>query len=910
MNKSLLLLSLLPFALVAGTLEESGSPERDSLRVRFLGTGAADWNGRDARGELRRWTSALLDGRVLVDYTATNADMIPADAHPKTVFYTHSHADHYDPDAALRLGVRQVYVNASWVEGARREFAAAAERLGLPAPDVRGLAFGESAAAEGILLTSLPANHVTDRDGEHCSMYLVEKGDVRLLYATDTGGIPGEAARIAGIDAHVRPGRPITALIMEATMGVAHADDFRIYSHSSVATVAQTLRVLQTTKRYLPVPDQKVYLTHMARTLHGTQREIAAALPEPFTPAFDGLEVTFASPRSETERIQGEIDRVSAQGGGRVVIGKGVHPCGTLYLKSGVELHLEEGVTLEDFGHMTFRNITVDSDGPIGISGNSTSLVRDMTLDGISGTIRADPPVVSRRTQGLEVMRKTVSRLAKMPAAESREAERAPYEVSWNGNVLWQQDARISSVPHNRVWPGHQRELSQTEIARFVRFDHEVAGTLEIRGDGVGRLLRHVLPLSEKASVSTEGDDGICIAISRPGAHVVEFDGLPTLHVFADPPLAPVPAPGPGGRLIRFERGEHSPGVVAPRSGDVVVLDEGAVVYGSLFVLNATNVTVTGRGIFDGSRLERSDETMRAFRRAHRLPEIDTESACFAYSVYGSEDVAISGVTFRDPPFWTLVIRNQCRRTLVDNIHIIGNWRYNSDGIDVCASRDTVIRNSFFRTFDDCVIARGPYLKGEYAPVDGMVVTNCSLYCDWGMPFKAQVQDFRGSTIQNVCMRDCRILAMRENGILLAVRYGSDLNVLRNFTFEDLEFDFFPQPYSSLQKTDGEAFVPKPMMYNTLVLSYSYSLGKNLDNQVNGPMEDPGYYHFIYEDLAFRRFKTFGEKRTLDVCLLAKVPRHEYRRVTIEDLPPFKRVGPETVWSNVVSSVEGRTGER
>ena len=575
-----------------------------------------------------------------------------------------------------------------------------------------------------------------------------------------------------------------------------------------------------------------------------------------------------------------------------------------------ISASIEEGVTLEDFGHMTFRNITVDSDGPIGICGNGTSLVRDMTLDGISGTIRADPPVVSRRTKDFAVMRKTVSRLAKMPAAESREAERAPYEVSWNGIVLRQQDARISSVPHNRVWPGHQRELSQTEIARFVRFDHEVAGTLEIRGDGVGRLLRHVLPLSEKASVSTEGDDGICIAISRPGAHVVEFDGLPTLHVFADPPLAPVPAPGPGGRLIRFERGEHSPGVVAPRSGDVVVLDEGAVVYGSLFVLNATNVTVTGRGIFDGSRLERSDETMRAFRRAHRLPEIDTESACFAYSVYGSEDVTISGVTFRDPPFWTLVIRNQCRRTLVDNIHIIGNWRYNSDGIDVCASRDTVIRNSFFRTFDDCVIARGPYLKGEYAPVDGMVVTNCSLYCDWGMPFKAQVQDFRGSTIQNVCMRDCRILAMRENGILLAVRYGSDLNVLRNFTFEDLEFDFFPQPYSSLQKTDGEAFVPKPMTYNTLVLSYSYSLGKNLDNQVNGPMEDPGYYHFIYEDLAFRRFKTFGEKRTLDVCLLAKVPRHEYRRVTIEDLPPFKRVGPETVWSNVVSSVEGRTGER
>ena len=280
-------------AVVATGLPALGETGPDSLKVRFLGTGAADWNGRDARGELRRLTSVLLDGKVLIDYTATDADMVPADVRPETIFYTHSHGDHYDPAAALKLGVKRVYVNASWVEGARREFAAAAEKAGVPAPTVEGLAFGASATAEGIRFTSLPANHVTKRAGEHCSMYLVEKGAVRLLYATDTGGIPGEAARLAGIDAHVRPGKPITALIMEATMGVDHADDFRIYSHSSVATVAQTVRVLQKTRRYLPAPGQKVYLTHMARTLHGTQAEIATAVPSPLTPAYDGLEVTF-----------------------------------------------------------------------------------------------------------------------------------------------------------------------------------------------------------------------------------------------------------------------------------------------------------------------------------------------------------------------------------------------------------------------------------------------------------------------------------------------------------------------------------------------------------------------------------------------------------------------------------------
>ncbi len=74
-------------------------------------------------------------------------------------------------------------------------------------------------------------------------------------------------------------------------MGVGHEDDFRIYAHSSVATVAQTVRVLTATKRYLPPLGRKVYLTHMARTLHGTHAEIEKTAPAPLCPAFDGLEL-------------------------------------------------------------------------------------------------------------------------------------------------------------------------------------------------------------------------------------------------------------------------------------------------------------------------------------------------------------------------------------------------------------------------------------------------------------------------------------------------------------------------------------------------------------------------------------------------------------------------------------------
>ena len=48
----------------------------------------------------------------------------------------------------------------------------------------------------------------------------------------------------------------------------------------------------------------------------------------------------------ETAALQCRIDEAAAAGGGRVTIGPGVHKSGTIYLKSGVDLHLEKGAVL------------------------------------------------------------------------------------------------------------------------------------------------------------------------------------------------------------------------------------------------------------------------------------------------------------------------------------------------------------------------------------------------------------------------------------------------------------------------------------------------------------------------------------------------------------------------------------
>ena len=283
--------------------------EERGILVRFLGSGAAGWKPEWTKNpNMRRQSSVLLDGRVLIDFTACSFDKLPEGCRPEVLFQTHSHGDHYSPTAAVKSGVKRMYVQESWAAAARKEVAAAAKELALPAPEVMALPFGNPVEECGLRITGVPANHSTSRvtDGtlERTSLYLVEKGESRLLYATDTGGIPGDAARMIGIDPHIRKDnfarfatdyvvepKPLTAFIMEATNGDID-DDFRLFVHSSVQAVARTVAMLKKHGRFAPPHGQHAYITHLAIKYRDWAAEkINAELPDSLRAAYDGLEL-------------------------------------------------------------------------------------------------------------------------------------------------------------------------------------------------------------------------------------------------------------------------------------------------------------------------------------------------------------------------------------------------------------------------------------------------------------------------------------------------------------------------------------------------------------------------------------------------------------------------------------------
>ena len=120
--------------------------EERGIRVRFLGSGAAGWRSEwaEKNPNARRQSSVLLDGKVLIDFTSCSFDKLPKECHPEVLFQTHSHGDHYSPRAAVKSGVKRLYVQESWAAAARHEVGEAATALSLPAPEVIALPFGKA----------------------------------------------------------------------------------------------------------------------------------------------------------------------------------------------------------------------------------------------------------------------------------------------------------------------------------------------------------------------------------------------------------------------------------------------------------------------------------------------------------------------------------------------------------------------------------------------------------------------------------------------------------------------------------------------------------------------------------------------------------------------------------------------
>jgi len=267
--------------------------EDELLKVRFLGTGAADWDRAPRTGKIyRRWSSILVDNRFAIDFTKLSPEMLPEGCKPKAIVYTHSHPDHYSPATAVKMGVQHVFLHRSWVNDARADFEKAVAQVGGEMPVIHPLDVGRRFRIGPYEILPLPGNHYTGKDYEQALIYKVAKackrGVARFLYATDTSGITS-AAFFMGC----RSKEPINAVIMEACGRPGRKFDGLSISHTTADRVNEIFTSFLKPGKSAFKPtgaNQKVYLTHLGYGDWG-ENTFADTLPPTLTTASDGQEI-------------------------------------------------------------------------------------------------------------------------------------------------------------------------------------------------------------------------------------------------------------------------------------------------------------------------------------------------------------------------------------------------------------------------------------------------------------------------------------------------------------------------------------------------------------------------------------------------------------------------------------------
>ena len=405
------------------------------------------------------------------------------------------------------------------------------------------------------------------------------------------------------------------------------------------------------------------------------------------------------------------------------------------------------------------------------------------------------------------------------PAAGAPDASSRPAVVSWpapagealserytrkvNGQQVSAYACRVSAIPFNQVWPGYQRPLDQTETASFACWDMAGPVQVEIQSRCAVKAVA-VRPAGRGIRPRIEGNR-ITFALDRPGPVVVEVNGpSQALHLFPSLPEKDAAAPN-SPRVRYFGPGVHRPGKIELKDHETVYLAGGAVVYGSIQAANAAHLRIAGRGILDVGPFERGQGG-----GAVRL------SNC--------SDVAIEGIVMRDPDVWCCSLFG-CRQVSIANVKLVGLWRYNADGIDVCNSQDVAVSDCFVRAFDDALVVKGLKSGFDDRPVRNVRFARCVIWCDWGRAMEIGAETC-APEISGVTFDDCDII--RTTHIAMDIQHG-DRAAIHDIRFQRIRVeidDRNPQPRlqrSREEKYSGNALEYCPTLMEIVIRKTSYS---------------------------------------------------------------------------------------
>ncbi|MEL7601417.1 MAG: glycosyl hydrolase family 28 protein [Proteiniphilum sp.] len=356
------------------------------------------------------------------------------------------------------------------------------------------------------------------------------------------------------------------------------------------------------------------------------------------------------------------------------------------------------------------------------------------------------------------------------------------YKVSVEGENVPVYRVKVAPKEQEGRWKAMDDKKNSAkyyEEAAFAYFDmnDEVNITVTTNEE-----IRSVTILPSSAGILTNTEDkSMSFKIKSPINLTIEINGewVRSLHLFANPFEKDVPDQNDP-NVIYFGPGIHDVSNLVIGDNKIVYIAGGAIVRGIIesdesftisdysglkryspsFEIRGQNITFRGRGIIDGS--------------------LCPTHSRFMVHVEGS-DINLEGIILRDASHWTIPVRRS-DRVHIDNLKLLG-YRANSDGIDICNSRDVLVENCFIRTLDDLVVVKSDKGDGE---TKNIVTRRCVLWNEvaHALSIGAEISE----DVENVIFEDCDII--HDKGREWALRiFQSDAGRVKNVRFENLRIE-------------------------------------------------------------------------------------------------------------------------
>ena len=372
------------------------------------------------------------------------------------------------------------------------------------------------------------------------------------------------------------------------------------------------------------------------------------------------------------------------------------------------------------------------------------------------------------------------------------------YTVTLNGRSVRARCCRESALPFNQLWPGYQRPGNQTELAGMVSFAADEPVQVAVEGDFAAdeAVLR---PLARRITPVAAGARRVEFTLNRPGHYVLELGSShQVLYFFYNAPAA---APDPRSVRWYFGPGIHFPGDIRLESGDSVYLDPAALVFGCISGRDVRNIRIFGGGTLHGGMAE------RFFRSFYD----DIQGSTIKF--YNSSDICISDVIVQDSPCWTVSFFG-CSDIRIERVKIVGQWRYNTDGIDLCNTERVEIADSFVRSFDDGIVLKGvdhaplstvPWRRGR--PVADITVRDCVLWCGWGRTLELGIETST-SEFTRILFENCDLI--HNSAVCLDIQNGNDGDI-HDVTFRNIRIEYQSDTLPEVRQiADDQVYRPGP----------------------------------------------------------------------------------------------------